>query len=439
MNKHDDERYNGAPRGSMQTIRVSTSSIKLNASTRLAEGGARDDGYRPEDLDAPNPDAGKTRRIERGGGASKATQDSAEGATRIIERGGNGGATKDSEVGETVHLNREQSESREKETRIIDRPDDRTQVIRDKKETLLPRLNPGLWVQGWLVVTVGPMKGRFFPITYGNNLVGSSPDCRIILDGDSTISKKQAIISYDVETKETTMGRHADGTQPTRIVRADGSKEVLVNSIILKRGDTIRFSKQTEARYVPLCGESFDWDYTADGVEISAAHGGCGGTIIVEPFDLHNRDTVKINRHQTDGHTVMFRPENHTQPMQCTPDQWVQGWLVAVSGPMQGRSFPITYGFNHVGRAKECRICLNEDPGISARQISILYDEEENEALVNSHSDSTQVTRLRTATGERKRVEASSCVINNGDELVMTRDTTLRYVPFCDELFCWDY
>lgn len=340
-------------------------------------------------------------------------------------------------------------------------PDDdaKTVIIRSNNEPVLPALNPAFWVQGWLVIISGPMKGRSYPLTAGNNIVGSSPESRIRLEGDPGISRKQLSICYDEEFKEYSVSLHDESTQISRLIRVDGRKERIVQTTSLQRGDIIQLSRDTSARFVPFCGEAFDWQYESQSENDSLEHDLQGRyPLPVEPLSLHSEGyTQPTERYSTsytssesvptepyprdggDSRTVIFRDNSKQLLAQLTPAEWVQGWLVAVTGPMQGRAFPVTYGYNKVGRSPECQICLPSDPSISFFQFNILYDHEENETIVYAHSASSQTTRLVNTEGARTRVSSAPSIVNLGDVLVASKDTSLRYVPFCDDKFCWEY
>ena len=134
-------------------------------------------------------------------------------------------------------------------------------------------------------------------------------------------------------------------------------------------------------------------------------------------------------------HTVLIKgvtPQAVDGPL--APEQWVQGWLVAISGPMKGKSFPICFGNNQVGRSQECRICLPHDPAISGKQLVIRFKEKKRTYTVKDHDDAKQITIMNDDEELDDVVD-----IQRGDTLRLSPQTTMRFIPFCDDTFTWDY
>lgn len=48
-------------------------------------------------------------------------------------------------------------------------------------------------VVAWLVALNGPQKGRDFPLRVGDNVIGSSPECEVVLGGEM-MSPRHALI-----------------------------------------------------------------------------------------------------------------------------------------------------------------------------------------------------------------------------------------------------
>jgi hypothetical protein len=111
-------------------------------------------------------------------------------------------------------------------------------------------------VVGWLVVVKGPGKGQSVTLGYGMNAIGRDPDNRVPLPfGDEQISrKKHAVITYDPRGRKYYL-QHGDSNNLTYI----GDMPVLA-PMLLSGGETIRIGGETEIRFVPLCGEGFDWE-----------------------------------------------------------------------------------------------------------------------------------------------------------------------------------
>ncbi len=107
------------------------------------------------------------------------------------------------------------------------------------------------------------------------------------------------------------------------------------------------------------------------------------------------------------------------------------GWLLCISGPMKGNSYTLKTGRNSVGRSAKNAVCLMNDDSISREaQVYVVYDEEENEYAVVPGSGSA-ISRLN-----KKRLDQSTGLVL-GDIITLSPQTSLRFVPACDESFRW--
>ena len=113
---------------------------------------------------------------------------------------------------------------------------------------------------GWLVIVNGPGKGNALTLGYGMNSIGRAADERVCLDfGDDRISRKDhASITYD--------------SQGRKFYVQQGRGRNLVymeDEVVLTPAQLLPFAKlsigETTLRFVPLCGESFDWSDLAEG------------------------------------------------------------------------------------------------------------------------------------------------------------------------------
>lgn len=108
------------------------------------------------------------------------------------------------------------------------------------------------------------------------------------------------------------------------------------------------------------------------------------------------------------------------------------GWLLCVSGPMKGNSYPLRIGRNSVGRNYKNAVCLANDDSISREaQIYVVYDPEENEYAVTPGSGSA-ISRLN-----KKRLD-QAVSLAHGDVITLSSQTSLRFIPACDDTFRWD-
>lgn len=329
-----------------------------------------------------------------------------------------------------------------------------TILIREKKSAPYVTLSPQQWVQGWLVAISGPMKGMYFPLAYGYNHVGRASDNQVSLPGDNSISSHQIIIHYNKVDNRFYVNKDHRTTQLTET--ADG--DLISQETELFPGCELMMSEVTTLKFVPFCGENFIWNYKQlpevrqeQDPDIPADFPPVTPTVVVnsngnsytdhlptekinEPVAESSR-TVRYDRQQ-DSKTQLFREKSPsvTEFSPLDKKDWVQGWLVAISGPMQGHSFPIRYGYNHIGRSSNCTIALTEDPAVSEEQLLLVYNRKRKIFLLDKSPLTHQVTELADGDIVTKEMDLPPF-----EHLILTPETTLRFVPFCGDNFSWDY
>lgn len=108
---------------------------------------------------------------------------------------------------------------------------------------------------GWLVVIAGPGQGAALTLGNGVNAIGRDASQRLTLDfGDELISRvNHAQITYDPRGKKFYI-QHGGGANLTYVNDEPvlAPRELSANTHIVLGATTLRF--------VPLCGEAFDWD-----------------------------------------------------------------------------------------------------------------------------------------------------------------------------------
>ena len=108
---------------------------------------------------------------------------------------------------------------------------------------------------GWLVVIAGPGQGAALTLGNGVNAIGRDASQRLTLDfGDEMISRvNHAQITYDPRGKKFYI-QHGGGANLTYVNDEPvlAPRELTANTHIVLGATTLRF--------VPLCGEAFDWD-----------------------------------------------------------------------------------------------------------------------------------------------------------------------------------
>ena len=118
-------------------------------------------------------------------------------------------------------------------------------------------------VVGWLVIVKGPGKGKALQLGNHNNIIGRGKGARVQLDfGDLTISRKgHAIVSYDPQDRTFHLEKYQDSTNLTYL-----NGKAVRNSIELPSLSHIHLGA-TVLRFVPLCGDAFDWHDTEESAE----------------------------------------------------------------------------------------------------------------------------------------------------------------------------
>ena len=111
-------------------------------------------------------------------------------------------------------------------------------------------------VVGWLVVIEGPGRGKSVTLGYGMNTIGREPGNRVILPfGDMKISRsKHATVTYDPRGRKFFI-QHGESSNLTYV----GELPVL-SPVELKSGEIIRLGDTTVLKFIPLCGDDFDWE-----------------------------------------------------------------------------------------------------------------------------------------------------------------------------------
>jgi len=108
------------------------------------------------------------------------------------------------------------------------------------------------------------------------------------------------------------------------------------------------------------------------------------------------------------------------------------GWLVVVSGPGRGASFPLFSGMASIGRNSDQLISLDfGDTSISRRNhASIAYDSNDN-IFYFGHGGKSNLVRINN------KPVLSTEVVKDGDEFLIG-ETTLRLIAICNPDFNWD-
>ena len=111
-------------------------------------------------------------------------------------------------------------------------------------------------------------------------------------------------------------------------------------------------------------------------------------------------------------------------------DDLPTGWLVIVDGPGKGMALELGFGHNTIGRGSAMQVRLDfGDGAISREHTAIRYSHKHNTFHIFPGNNNVYL-------GENDEVLVPTqltpgCLIELGQ-------TTLRFVPFCDDFFRWD-
>ena len=114
-----------------------------------------------------------------------------------------------------------------------------------------------------------------------------------------------------------------------------------------------------------------------------------------------------------------------------TNDAFPVGWLVIVSGPGRGASFPLHDGVARIGRGEDQTVCLNFGDNSISREnhLSVAFDSEQS-AFFIGQSGRSNIVRLNN------KPLLSTEQVCTGDQ-IRVGETTLRLVALCGETFSW--
>lgn len=110
----------------------------------------------------------------------------------------------------------------------------------------------------------------------------------------------------------------------------------------------------------------------------------------------------------------------------------VVGWLVCVSGPEQGASYPLKAGENSVGRDRKMDVAIQADGKISGEHTAISYDPSGRKFYLRPEGK-----RGMCYLNDARDAVLQTTEIKERDVLRMG-DTKLMLVPFCGENFSWE-
>ena len=125
-----------------------------------------------------------------------------------------------------------------------------------------------------------------------------------------------------------------------------------------------------------------------------------------------------------------FEDVKKEKPKTVFAQRPVVGWLVCTYGSNYGKSFPLYAGNNFIGRSQKMDIYLQRDQAVS-RDIHAIVTYEPRMRQFYAHAGNSH--SLLYVNG---KVVLSGTELHDRDQ-VLIGDTTLVFVPFCDDRFTW--
>jgi len=109
--------------------------------------------------------------------------------------------------------------------------------------------------------------------------------------------------------------------------------------------------------------------------------------------------------------------------------RYVVGWLVGLTGPSRGESYPVRMGRNVLGRDKRSDIVIHDEQA-SAHHADLVFRPEERRFILMDHN-STNGTYVNEGEIEPRRDLSPKDVIRIGSQKFL-------FTPLCHDGFFWD-
>ncbi|MBJ6609478.1 MAG: FHA domain-containing protein [Candidatus Thiothrix moscowensis] len=115
----------------------------------------------------------------------------------------------------------------------------------------------------------------------------------------------------------------------------------------------------------------------------------------------------------------------------------VVGWVVVIQGAGKGKSLPLGYGTNALGRAASQRVCLDfGDRQISRENHALITYEPKGRVFYLQNGGGVNLTYLQTLDGSVLPV-LTPLVLEHG-QCIQLGDTTLKFMALCGSQFDWN-
>lgn len=111
----------------------------------------------------------------------------------------------------------------------------------------------------------------------------------------------------------------------------------------------------------------------------------------------------------------------------------VAGWLVCIEGEMQGESFTLYEGINHIGRAPHMDVALFREPTVSRENHALITYQ----ADTNCFSLTVEPKAVAPVRYNKQQVKKSFTQTMSARDILTLGECQLCFIPFCDEHFKW--
>ncbi len=172
-------------------------------------------------------------------------------------------------------------------------------------------------------------------------------------------------------------------------------------------------SSMDSSRTIPLVVERGD----DGGVTLPVGGNNSSVTVMSQPAPtepLYNDDDIKT--------VGIMKKEKGIDP--------VVGWLVCVKGLTMGQDYKIMSEKNFIGRDKSNDIVLDKDTSVSREKHAVVSYNPKNSKFVLMPGDGHGLVYLNDE-------EVFNATELKARDLIEIGDTTLMFVPFCEEDFKW--
>lgn len=149
-----------------------------------------------------------------------------------------------------------------------------------------------------------------------------------------------------------------------------------------------------------------------------------------------DKNTLNSTKKEDEGKTVFIsRKTNSIDKEEVDINSnpiLLSGWLVIISDKGKGKSYPLTFGLNNIGRGDNNHISIkNGDDSISReKHTTIIYDYQNNIFLVK-HGEGQFLSYLNGAVLlDTKELKAN--------DKIKVGNTEFIFIPLCSENFKWE-